>query len=230
MKNTILAVLITASAITNSVNAQLPAPKEPPHGPHQKAPRMHDGGLQQVTTVQGSVVKMAANDDFVYDGFYLLSGSDSILVKFPSHMGAQITAAVKTGSTVSVNGVLHYPPFGGKEMRMVSVTANGQTIADVMPATAPTPVVESTVTGNGKITSLQTGREGRVKGFILDGKTILKVPPHIAEQLGAMAQTGAAIAYTGTKKASKTGEVSTGNYSIIHCQTITVNGQQYLVR
>lgn len=185
--------------------------------------------LQPVTTYQGKVVKMSTNNDYVYDGFYILSGSDSILVKFPPHLGSQVTSAVKTGSPVSVNGVLHAPPFGGQEIRMVSITANGQTISDMPQATATTPPVETFVKGNGKITCLQTDREGRTNGFILDNKTVLHIPPQVAMQLRTMAANGTVIAYTGMQKTAKQGEVASANYNIVHCNTITVNGQQYLV-
>lgn len=235
MKTLVMAML-TAATIATTVNAQPPAPevagKMPPNVGRERGMRPLPAGeeLQQVTTFEGKAIKMIANDDYMYDGFYMLNGSDTLQVKFPPHLGSEITALVKSGTNVTGNGVLHNPPLGGKEIRMVSLTANGKTIIDVPPAITPTPPVEKFVQGDGKITSLQSDREGRVKGFIVDNKTILRIPPHVAMQLGSMAQTGVAIAFTGMHHAAKQGEVAAADYTIIHCNTITVNGRQYLVK
>ncbi len=205
------------------------APAPPPLPPGTMAPPPPQQPLQPVTTYKGTVVKFATNDDYVYDGFYLSGNGDSLLVKFPPHLGTQITGAVKTGATVSVNGVMNVAPMGEKEIRMISIAAGGKTIADTA-SPAATPPAETYVSGNGKITQLQTNREGVVNGLIVDGKTILRIPPHIANQLSPVAKTNASVAYTGMKKAAKNGEVSTAEYAIVHCKTITINGSQYLVQ
>jgi hypothetical protein len=172
---------------------------------------------------------MKVNDDFVYDGFYMLNGSDSMLVKFPAHLGNQVMSAVKLGSTISVNGLLHYPPFGGKEIRMVSLIVNGSTIYDIPPTNPPTPPLETFVSGSGKIITQQTNREGRPIGFILDSKTILRIPPHLGYQLSGLLQNGTTVTYTGMKKQAQDGEVSSADYTIIHCRTININGQEYMM-
>ena len=91
-----LAALTIAASIVTSVYAQ----------PHRH------GQLQQMITIQGKVTKFEVNYDYVYNGFYLNTGSESVLVKFPPRMGSQIVGAVKTNSDVTVNGVLDYSPFG----------------------------------------------------------------------------------------------------------------------
>lgn len=222
------------NAITDN-NAMPPSPPTangapaPPPPPGRKAPQPPQQTLQQVTTYKGSVVKFTTNDDYVYDGFCMINNGDSLFVKFPPHLGAQITGAVKTNSTVSVNGVMNVAPMGEKEIKMISLTAAGKTISDTA-APAATPPSEIYASGNGKITQIQTNREGVANGFIVDGKTILRILPHIANQLATIAKANADVAYTGMRKASNNGEVSTANYSIVHCKTITVNGSQYLVQ
>ena len=173
---------------------------------------------------------MNANNDFVYDGFCILNGSDSLFVKFPPHLGSQVTKIATVGKTITVNGVAHLSPSGQKEIKMASITAGGQTISNSPPSVPVTPVAETSVSGSGKLNSLQTNHEGRVRGLILENNIILKIPPHVSEQLSGMLQTGASVSYTGNKKATQNGEVSSGNYTIIHCITITVNGKQYLVQ
>ncbi len=207
-----------------TVNAQ-PGPPPPPPGGGIPPP----GALQAVSTYQGKVVKMAVNDDFVYDGFYILDNGDSVLVHFPPHLGTKITAVIKVGSSVSVNGVLNTAPLGEKEIRMVNITAGGETIADTGGPTNDIPTAETYVSANGKITQLQTNREGEVIGVIVDSRTILRIPPHIARQLSNALAVNAGISYTGMQKPVNNGESVAAGYKIVRCKTITVNGQQYVV-
>ena len=145
-------------------------------------------------------------------------------------MGSQFTKAIRTGNTITVNGVEQVNPEGEKEIRFVSVVANGQTIVDSPPAAAPETISDTQISSSGKITAFQKNREGEVNGYIVDGKTILRVPPHVMMQLNAFVTNGAAVSFTGMKKTANNGEASNGNYSIVHCQTITINGTQYLTR
>lgn len=241
MKTILFAAALSAVAISQQTYAQSAPPPPPPTIGPGAAPRPGPGGppapgmrpeegLRTVTTTQGKVAMLTTNDDYVYDGFVMLNGSDSIWVKFPPHMGKQMTSAIKAGSTVSVSGDLNTNPEGKKDLRFISISAGGQTLTDTPPVTPPVPVAETTTSGSGRITAVQTGRMGEVKGFVLNSNTILKVPPHVASQLNDLIKTGATVSYTGNKKAAADGEVSTGNYTVVHTQTITVNGQQYITR
>jgi len=233
MKTHFKAASIMAACIlsVSVINAQPPAPGKGrmPGGPGAPPPPQAQQ-LQEVTKLSGKVVKMTTNDDYVYDGFCILNGSDSMFVKFPPHLGSQITKAASVGNNVTVNGVANVSPSGQKEIRMVSITAGGQTITDTPPSMPVTPVAETSLSGSGKVSNMQTNREGRVSGLMLNNNIILKIPPHVADQLSGMLQTGASVSYTGNKKTVRNGEVSSGNYTIIHCITITVNGKEYLVR
>ncbi len=226
--------LVTASVLRAQAQPA-GAPPPPPPGndmmappPGTPAPMPSQQPLQTVSTFKGTVAKLATNDDYVYDGFYMLSNGDSLLVKFPPHLGAQITSVAKAGTTVSLTGVMNTAPRGEKEVRMLTLTAGGTTLADTTARTAQPPA-DTYVSGNGTVTALQTNREGTVNGVVVDGKTILRIPPHIANQLTALKANGT-VAYTGMKKPVTSGEISAANYAIVHCKTITVNGTQYLVQ
>lgn len=197
--------------------------------PHAGPPPPPREGLQTVSTYQGKVIRLVTNDDYVYEGFYILSNNDSLLVKFPPHLGTQVVAAVRQGATVSVNGVYNVAPFGGGEIMMISINANGKTIVDADPPTPETAPTETYVSGSGNISQLQTNREGEMIGLLVNGKTILRIPPHVARELGNLLQNNATISYTGMKKANNNGEASSGSYAVVHCKTITVNGQQYVI-
>jgi len=183
--------------------------------------------LEQVTTVAGTVAEMTYNSDFEYDGLYLNTGAAKVFVKFPSHMAQQVRAL---GNTLSVSGVFRYSPEGVQELKMVSMSGSGQTVYDQRPIPDAMPPQEPFVSGSGKVAQLQFGKRGEVVGYFLDNGVILRTPPHVAWQLSQMLQVGATIGYTGFEKVLKTGHVRAAEYKVVHCQTIAVNGTQYMVK
>lgn len=183
--------------------------------------------LKEITTVSGTVSKMAVNEDFVYDGFYLATKGESILIKFPPHLGNQITTLAKQGNNVSVKGVADVAPNGEKLFRLNSITANGKTIEDLPTTILPTPSQEISVSDSGTITNLQRNKEGDAVVGLFVGNTILKMPPHIYQQLGSSLVNGTKISFTGFKKVENAGEVAEKKYNIVHARTISVNGKDY---
>jgi len=197
-----------------------------PHHRHGNGP----GGkkqLEQISTFSGSVTEWTYNDDFVYDGLYLKTGETVLFVKFPGHLGQQIRSL---GNNISVNGVLRYTPEGVQELKMVSISGKGQTVYDQKPAPRTVPLQEVFVTGNAKVNQMQMNKRGETCGYILDNGVILRIPPHVVYQLSQMVQVGSAIGYTGIEKELKDGQVQAKNYKIVRCQTISVNGTQYMVK
>lgn len=191
------------------------------HGPAEK------GQLKQVATYSGIVTEWTYNDDFVYDGLYLKTGETTLFVKFPPHLAQQIRSV---GNNISVNGVLRYTPEGRQELKMTSVTANGQTVYDQKPAPRTLPQQESFITGNAKVKQMQINKRGEACGYILDNGVVLRIPPHIALQLSQMVQVGYMVGYTGIEKELKDGHLQAKNYKIVRSQTISVNGTQYMVK
>lgn len=220
-------------AMTLACSAQPgnPGPR-PPMGPGQVPPPPpgRNEPLRQVTSFSGQVGEWVANYDFIYDGFYLQNNGQKTLVKFPARMGTQLKTAAKTGSTISFNGVQDSGRNAEKTIRLVSITLNGQTTYETPPAPPTLNTSEESATGTSKIISLQKNDMGDITGFVLENKTILKVPPHVAKQLAQTAVAGTSLGYNGMKKVAGSGEVSSANYTIVHCQTITINGTQYLTR
>lgn len=206
----------------------VPPPPPPPGGPGMLPPPP-PGQLQEVGTFTGTIAGLVTNDDFIYDGYYLADHGDTLLVKCPPHLGSKLRDGLKPGTQATVTGTLNYAPTGQKEIRMLSVTANGKTIADTG-APMMTPAPETFVSGSGKISSLQLNRENILVGVIVDGNTVLRIPPPFATQLGSSMQVGTAIAFTGMKRPTNEVEASSANYKLVHCQTITLNGHQYLAQ
>ena len=233
-KKVVAAVFLMTATVV--VNAQEPAPLPPPAPrPGMEKPGIERPGmerpapeaLREITTITGTVSKMTANDDFVYDGFYLTSNGESVLVKFPPHLGSQITALAKQGGQVSIKGFADVAPNGEKSFRMNSITAGGKTVEDTPPAVAQTPPQEVAVTQSGTITELQKNKEGdAVVGIFVDN-TILKMPPHVYQQLGQSLVKGAKVSFTGFQKPANSGEVAEKKFNIVHARTISVNGKEY---
>ena len=222
-KDVILATLLLVTA--TSANAQLAdKPIEPPR-PGMERPRPE--AIKEITTISGTVSKLATNDDFVYDGFYVSTSNGDILVKFPPHLGSQITALAKDGNQVTVKGVADVTPTGEKNFRLNSITVGGKTIEDVPPVAPTTPPQEVAVSESGTISELQKNKEGDAVVGLFVNNTIVKMPPHIYQQLGQSLVKGAKISYSGFKKPENNGEVAAKNYKIVHARTISVNGKEY---
>lgn len=194
---------------------------------HEKS---KNNGLQEITIYTGTVEGWANNEDFIYDGFYLQTKSDKILVKFKPHLGSQIIDNIKTGALVSVGGVNCKKCKRGKMIMLVSVTNDGKTIIDTDPDKLNIKTAMELVSGTGNINDIQKNSKHGITGFILDNKTILRIPKHVAKKLVKMTEKGNNISYSGMKSSLKNGEVAKETYSIINCKTITINSKQYLVK
>lgn len=239
----------TPSAITinGSGPEALPVPPGGPGGRHGKQgartigpgrdhgqgpDRRQHGGLTSLTTVSGTVGQWTGNDDAILDGFTLSSSSGTpTTVKFPPHLGQQVQKAIKTGSSVSVTGFSETTPQGETRFRMNSLTAGKTTVFDAPPAprtTAPETPTMTTVTG--KISDYRLNRDGRVSGLVLDDKTVVSIPPHVAYQLTDLAKKGSAITVQGYPKILHDGQVQLEKVNILRASVLTINGQQYLVR
>ena len=177
--------------------------------------------------ISGTITEWTHNDDFLYDGFYLQSEGGSYLVKFPPHMAK---AVYDCGKTVKVHGMLKRSPQGGEEIHISSVEGNGMTAIHIPPQRPTKVPIEDFVSGKGTVKSLQLNKKGDVSGYFLDENIILRVPPHIARRLTQLVQENTSLEYAGIVKTLKAGEMSKDDYKIIRCQTITINGTQYIIK
>ena len=185
------------------------------------------GQIKETTTINGAIDEWVYNDDFEYDGLYLRVENSKILVKFPPHLAQQARAL---GNRISVNGVLGYNREGIQELKMISMSGNGQVVYDQKPTPDYNYTQEPFINGSGRVAQIQINKRGDVVGYIIDNNIVLRIPPHIARQLSQLVQVGSVIEYSGIEKALKKGHVRAFNYKIIRCQTILINGTQYVVR
>ena len=164
------------------------------------------------------------------DGFYLQTNNDKLMVMFPSHMGSELRQEIRTGNTITVNGFETKDSLGVTKINMVSVTIEGKTINITSPFIEGTMPAPELINGFAKIRELQKNVDGKVTGYILDNKTILRLAPNISNELIRMLVVGATVSYSGTKSDSGSGEDAWASYTIIRCQTIIMNGKEYLTQ
>jgi hypothetical protein len=217
-----------------------PRGEQGPSGPGPKGPKGSLGGPQQgqvqvLSDVRGTLASyQARNDEQVYDAFVLRpEGSASPdTIRFPRHLGQQLTSAIKAGSSVTVTGFRQAGPDGRSRFHFVSLTSGSQTVRDtppVRPTTAPT---EEAATVKGTIRELRRGPRGEVKSLVLSDQSILQLSPRAVEQLADKLTTGASLEATGTLRTAHPGEAlaTTTPVRIVRAETLTLGGNKYLVR
>ncbi|GAB3875043.1 hypothetical protein GCM10028824_29400 [Hymenobacter segetis] len=207
------------------------------HGPGKDGPgrRGEHGGLQTITDVRGTLSSYVANnDDQVYDAFILRPATGAAdTVRFPRHLGQQLQAAAKAGSTVTVSGVRHTGPDGRSHLRFVSLTSGSQTINDAPPVRPTTPPTPETATAKGSIKELRRDPKGRIRGVVLSDQTVVQLPPHALEQLSDKLTVGATLEATGNLRTAQPGEARVAGTTaprVVHAQTLALGGVKYLVR
>ena len=210
------------------------APPGPPmanvqarRGRNERMPRR---GLTVLTSVSGNVVAYIANDQNVYNAFTLQTANQTMTVRFPDHLGAQLMRDAKKGESITVNGFIDTDPQGMNVFHLVSAKAGGNQIIDTPPALPVVTDAPELKNYDGTISDFRKDMQGNINGVILNSKEIIELPPHVSAQLQGMIKTGEKILVTGFKMVPPAGVVMARENSVINPQTITLNGQTYLVR
>lgn len=186
--------------------------------------------MLSLTTLTGTIQQFTANDESILDGFTFNTGSKSIAVSFPPHLGQAIQTAGKAGKSITVTGSSDITPEGESVFRLVSLT-NGQTVVTDTPPAAPAVLPTPTsVTVKGKVIDYQRDRQGQVSGLRLSDQTLVRVPPHVITQLLTIAPNGSTISVDGFLHPIGEGQVQLKKQTVVEASLITVNGQSFLVR
>ncbi|PKK37204.1 hypothetical protein BWI96_07605 [Siphonobacter sp. SORGH_AS_0500] len=234
-RNNQIPFLLLLVGLTATFTAQAQPPVGPrPGGPGPMAlagPRPpQTPGIVALTNLSGTIQQFTANDESILDGFTLNTGSKTVAVRFPAHLGQAIQAAGKPGSKLTVTGVSELTPEGVEVFRLVSLT-NGQTVVNdappAAPAVLPTP---KSISVKGKVIDYQLDPQGQATGLKMSDQTLVRVPPHIASQLLTIAPKGSTISVDGYVRPIGEGQVQLTKQTVVEASTITVNGQSYLVR
>lgn len=204
----------------------------PPNGPDGRKPGPHQPVQEAIklTTLSGTVIKAIANDHFEYNGFLLKTGGTEVPVNYPAHLGGQIFSKAKAGTPVKVTGFYRINPEGKNGFQLVNVDVNGSIITDAPPALPTVAVNQQQKTISSAIKTLRNGRNQEINGFELNSGEVIGIPPHIATQLGTQLKAGENVTVTGFIEPKRAGVVYSQNVVQIKAQTLTINGQAYLIR
>lgn len=250
MKNQISKIALTAClslmaglAFAQAPNANNVAPPPPPVGrpgempPPPPIPGMPNAGpvlngeLKTLTVLTGKITAYVANDRYIYNCFTMQTGNQLSTVEFPEGLGLQLMNAAKKGETITVKGFNDVGPDGVSRFHFVSATAGKSQIADTPPATPLEPVTAVAKTYTGSIIDFKRDQLGGINGLNLDNKIVVDLPSHVMQQLQTLLKTGDKIEVSGFKDTPPAGVALVANApTMIHPETITVNGQTYLLR
>ncbi|MBB3967715.1 hypothetical protein E2R65_03440 [Mucilaginibacter phyllosphaerae] len=212
-------------------SGQQKLPRPPKHGQRpgdDKGPQAEEA--LKLTTVKGIVAGSIANDRFEYNGLSVKTNSGTIAVMFPPHLGEQIFARAKNGTAVTITGFERTNPESKKEFRLVSLDANGSTIADAPPLSPHVPTAQQQKNITATVKELNYSPNKDVNGFTLSSGERIGIPPHIARQLNSQLKAGEKVTVNGFLEPKRPGVVYSQSITMIRAQTLTIKGQAYLVR
>ncbi|CCH00228.1 hypothetical protein FAES_2219 [Fibrella aestuarina BUZ 2] len=232
--------LLIGTCMTSITHAQSPAASPAP--PSQLAgggptPPRPGGGhpiqpqaIMSLTTLSGTVGQLTANEDGILNGFTLNTNATPQPVRFSTHLGQQVEAAIKAGSRVTVMGYNKVSPQGETLFQLVKLDAGKTQLVDAPPAIPQPPTTPSRQTISGKVTDFQLDREGRANGLVLTDGTVVKMPPHVAGQLTTLAPKGSTVTVDGYAQPLGDGQVQLQKHTIVRASVLTVGGQSYLIQ
>ncbi len=158
---------------------------------------------QQAANITGTVHQFELTPSGEVEGLILNNGTE---VHLPSHLTAQLTAAVRPGDQVRVRGWQSATPdfvIGSS----VTDARTGQTVVDQgppPPGTMPPPpppgqpaLGAQWATMQGRVVQYIHGPKGDINGVLLDNGMELKLPPPAAYQVSVWVQPGQTITAQG---------------------------------
>jgi len=200
MKTKHLIPMMIASVVATAISFAQPPPPDP-RGPGG-APPPPMAATEQIT---GTVSQYLMNPNGEVDGLLL---SDNTQVKFPPHMSADLTRAVRPNDRIIASGERE----GAQTFHAFTISsANGQSVNEARPSQPPPPpdlrgVNLQPMSANGRIKSLLHAPRGEVDGAVLDDGTILHVRPDASAQFSSLLTIGQSISASGFGTANSFGK------------------------
>lgn len=128
------------------------------------------------------------------DGLILADGTE---VHLPPHLGMQLVYAVKPGDTVTVLG-LKARAIPTVQAISVKNNATGNSVTDNGAGGPPGPHdARRTLNATGRIKAQLHGPRGDLNGALLEGGTIIRLPPPEAQRLASVLSAGAPLTVQG---------------------------------
>lgn len=186
--------------------------------------------MTALTTLSGTVQQLTGNEEDVLDGFTLNTGSSTMAVHFPPHMGQGIHSVAKPGTQVNVIGFSETTPEGQTIFQLTQLTAGKSVIWETPPILSAVSATPTVTTVKGKIVAYQLDREGRATGLTMSDQTLVRVPPLLARQIISMIPKDSTISVDGYVQQPGKGHFMLHKHTILQASVLTINGQPYLIR
>ena len=193
-------VVLFATSAGCAAQTQPPVAPPPPvaavGAPPPPPPPVQDGAA---VSAQATVSRFLINPDGDVDGFLT---SDGALVRFPPHMSAQLTSAIRPGDSVRIDG---WRDAGGNlKAQRITDARSGQQLIDQPPLPgAPRLPRElrgaglARLSAQGQVAHITTAPRGEPDGVILADGTVIKLTPPVAQQFPSLVRAGAQVSAQG---------------------------------
>ncbi len=198
--------------------------------PAQKTYKQIVDTSEQVKTFSGELTGWAVNSNYVFEGFYLQVACTKYLVMFSPNMGKKLRRKLKVNTILSITGAEVTLASGEKVIRLVSFKDEDGNTHNTPTAAITKEKAGRVMKGKSQINELQKNNQGKDEGFVLDNQIILRMPLENLEKMKKIALVGIKVSYIGEKQKLSYGEVVSMDYTVIYCNTMTINGKEYLTR
>lgn len=186
--------------------------------------------LEEVKTFTGELTGWAVNSDYIYGGFYLQVACTKYLVVFSPNMGKKLRRKIKANTILSIEGYEVLLASNEKVIKLISFKDEFGNIYHVQTAAIAKERIGRSMKGNGKINELQKDIHDKDEGFVLDNQIILRMPQANLEEMKKIALVGTHVSYNGKKQRLPKGEVVLMDYTVIFCNSVIIDGKEYLTR
>ena len=186
-------------------------------------------GLQELESFSGRITQWRHNTNFIYNGFYLQTENETFFVEFDSELATRIKAL---DENVEVSGMItKYTDNEKRVIRMIRINDKKDTIYSNMYLVFYSLKSDSgkIINRSGKIDQIQYAKNGNIVGCVLENNIVLDFNKHAEKQLSKELKVGLTVEYTGTEQCLREGQIMSGDYAIVNCHTISINGTNYII-
>lgn len=155
----------------------------------------------QLPAIQGKVAEYSLTPRGDVDGLILADGTE---VHLPPHLGTALVYAVRPGDAVTIHG-LRARAVPMVQAMSVSNDATDATVLDNGPG-GPRGMPQA-MTVQGRVKQQLHGPQGELNGALLEGGTIVRLPPPEAQRLAADLTPGASLYVQGSGLSGPLGRV-----------------------
>jgi len=195
-----LALFATVALVPTALHLPSASMTTPAHAKKEKGPGVAaETFINAAPLATGIVRRFLVNPHGEVDALLLTDGT---VAKFPPHMGAELTGAVKANDTVSVRG--YREPGGGVKAYVITNEGSKQQVVErpPVPELAKMPkhlrfATLSRLKVAGKVERPMRGKKGEVNGVLLEDGTVVRFPPHAAFDFAVLLQPGQSLAAEG---------------------------------